>query len=177
MSTMFKSTALASTLFMLSGCPFLEVEVEISEVCLTYEEVRVEGVAGGTTSNQTFAFDDLAPIHDLLELDAKLQFVRAELRATSGVANFGFVDAAHLTVASGDPESTLPTLAILDCDGDCLANGTTLEVPAAIQHDAVEYVRAESVVVGIDLVGELPTESWTMNVDVCLRGKIRYAVE
>jgi len=180
MSTMFKSAAFASVVFLLSGCPWFEVEIEIGEVCMTYADVRVEGVPGsttGATTGQTFTLDDLSPIHDLLELDASLQFVRAELRATSGIADFGFVDAAHVTIASGDPESTVPTLAILDCDGDCLANGTTLEVPAAFQHEAVEYVQSESVVVGVDVVGVLPAESWTMDVDVCLRGKIRYAIE
>ena len=163
--------------FALAGCPLLDVEVEVGETCLHHQDVHVDGLAAGTSTHQSFVFDDLSPIHDLMDLDANLRLVRADLHATSGIADFGFVEGAHLAVASGDPDSTLPTLTVLDCTGDCLADGTTLVVPAAVQTDVVDYVRGDSVVVDVQLDGQVPADDWTMDVDVCMSGHFAYAVE
>jgi hypothetical protein len=177
-TTMFKSAALASVLVALAGCPLFEAEVEVGEVCMTYEDVVVDPSLNPVPNGAgaTFTFSDLAPIHDLLDLDADLEFVRAEIRPKSGVTSLDFIQSAHVTVASGDPESTLPTLSVLDCDGNCFSDGT-LTVPAGVQHDAVDYVKSESVVVGIDFQGTLPEQAFTVDVDVCMRGKISYTYE
>ena len=66
---------------------------------------------------------------------------------------------------------------MVSCDGDCLPDGSTLSIPAAIQHDAVEYARSGALVVDLDVEGALPEISWTMDVDVCLTGNIRYTFE
>ena len=116
-------------------------------------------------------------MQELLELDADLAISRVELRATSGLTDLDFVSRAHVSIASGDPASTLPTLDAVSCDGDCLPDGTTLSIPAETQHDAVEYARSGSLVVDLDVEGTLPEVSWTMDVDVCLTGNIRYTFE
>jgi hypothetical protein len=82
-----------------------------------------------------------------------------------------------VSVASGDPESTLPTMSIVDCDGDCLPDGTTLSLPAETQQSAIEYVKTGSLVVDLDLRGALPAEAWTADVDVCMSGRFRYTLE
>ena len=165
-----------SLLFVLPACPLVDVQVDVGEVCMTYRDVRVDPAALGVT-RASFEIDDLSALDDLLELDTSLQFTRAELRATSGVTDLGFVDRAHVTVASGDPDSTLPTLAVVDCDGDCLANGTTLSVPAGVHQDATAYARSGSVVVDLEVAGTLPDQAWTMDVDVCMQGRVGYTVE
>ncbi|MEO8700835.1 MAG: hypothetical protein ABI867_12370 [Kofleriaceae bacterium] len=171
---MFKLAMLVSAVALLGGCPLFEAEVEVGEVCMTYEDVQIDpSVAVGNTTGASFVFDDLSPIHDLLDLDANLELVRANIRPRSGIASLDFVHSAQVTLASGDPESTLPTLSVLACDGDCFAGGT-LEVPASTQQDAVEYVRSESVVIGVDLQGEIPQAAFSVDVDVCMRGTIKY---
>jgi len=165
-----------SLLLVLPACPLLDVEVEVGEVCMTYHDVRVDPTKLGVTS-ESFVLDDLSAFDDLLELDTNLELTRAELRATSGVTDLAFINSAHVTLASGNPESTLPTLSVVDCDGDCLASGTTLSVPAGVQHDATEYLRSGSIVVELDVAGELPDHAWTMDVDVCMRGRAGYTVE
>lgn len=161
-----------------AGCPLLEIKAEVPEVCLTYRNVHVAGVSGApTTYTNQFSFDDLSAVKDLAKLDANLEFVRAEVRATSGITSLDFVTSAHLAIASGDPSATLPTLEVLDCDGDCLTDGTTLEVPAAIQHDAVAYLETGSLVIDLSLAGKLPEQDWTMDVDLCLKGNVDYTLE
>jgi hypothetical protein len=172
-----KSTLLLAGLSLLPGCPLLEASAEVKEVCLTYPNLQVEGIPAGGDIHQSFAFDDLSAIHNLVDLDASLEFVRAEARATSGPSDFTFVDAAKLTIASGDPMSTLPELTLYQCDGDCLPDGPVLHIPTAIQHDAVEYVKSDSLLVGLDLSGRPPATAWTMDVDVCLKGQIAYTLE
>jgi hypothetical protein len=175
MSPMLKLTPLA-LLVVLPACPLLDVQIDVGEVCMTYHDVRVDPTQLGVTS-ESFVLDDLSALDDLLELDTNLELTRAEFRATSGVTNLDFINRAHVTIASGNPESALPTLAVVDCDGDCLADGTTLSVPAGVSHDVTEYLRTGSLVVGFDVAGELPQQEWTMDVDVCMRGSVGYTLE
>src|SRR6185436_10233683 len=123
--TITKSFVLVCGLAMLPGCPLLDVEVEIPDVCLTYRNLQIPAAPGGLTSaKQSFVFDDLSAAHDLTsKVDADLEFVRAEVRATSGIDSFSFVKAVHVVVASGDPDSKLPPLTIYNCDTDCAPDG------------------------------------------------------
>lgn len=158
-------------LVLLAGCPLLDVEVEIGEVCMTYRDIEIDATAAASAS---FTFDDLAPIHELLEYDAELRLVRAELRPTSGITDFRFIESARVTLLATE---TLPELAAYDCDGDCVSDGGVLAVPAAVQQDVVGYLRGDSVAVTIDLAGAPPVDRFTMDVDVCLRGHVRETVE
>ena len=156
-----------------AGCPLLEVDIEAGEVCVTYANVQIEGVTGDRVQH-SFTADDLGALQTFVEQDAELSFTRVAIRAHAG---FGRIDAASVAVASGDPESTLPTMSIVDCDGDCLPDGSTLDLPAATQQSAIEYVKTGSLVVDLDLRGQLPGQAWTADVDVCMTGHFRYTVE
>jgi len=86
-----------ASLSLLAGCPLVEVQAEFAEVCVTHKDVHIPGVTE-TSVSQTFDVDDLSAFHDLLELDADLSFVRAEVRPTSGVTTLAFVDAANVAL-------------------------------------------------------------------------------
>jgi hypothetical protein len=163
-------------LLALSGCPLLDVRADVPEVCLTYPNLAVTTTAGLHSLHQSFAFDDLSAVHDLANRDANLKFVRAEVRATSGIDSFAFVDAVHVVVASGDPGTTLPPLTMYDCDGDCVPTGNTLDVPAAVGNNAIAYLRANSLVIDVDFQGVIPASTWTMDVDVCMAAQAGYTV-
>jgi hypothetical protein len=159
---------------MLPGCPLLDIQADAPEVCLTYPNLQIPGTPGLTSLHKTFVFDDLSSVGDLTKLDGNLQFVRAAIRATSGIDSFGFVDAAHLVVASGDPASALPPLTIVDCDGDCAPAGNELELPAALANNALPYLREKSIVIDLDFEGRVPETAWTMDVDVCMKAQAGY---
>lgn len=158
----------------LAGCPLLEIEASIEEVCVTYRDVEIVGVVGDHIQH-SFTTGELGELQGLAEQDAEMSFTRVTLRAHGG--ELTTVSSARVAVASGDPESTLPTLPIVECDGDCLPDGNTLAIPAATQHSAVAYVATGSLVIDLELRGQLPAEAWTADVDVCMNGRFRYAVE
>lgn len=163
-------------LAMLPGCPLLNVEADVPEVCLSYPNLEVTSPTAQTSIKQSFGFDDLSAIHDLAKQDADLEFVRATVRATSGVENFGFVRAVHVVVSSGDAGSTLPPLTMYDCTGDCVPDGNTLDIPATVGTNAIEYLRGDSVLIDLDFEGEIPAGTWTMDVDVCMKARAGYTV-
>jgi hypothetical protein len=175
LTTISKSVlALGIGLVMLPGCPLLEIEADVPEVCLHYPNLQVETTKGASSIKQTFVFDDLSAAHDITELDADLEFVRAEVRATSGIEGFAFVRAVKVVVSSGDPASTLPPLTMYDCDGDCVPQDNRLEIPAALGRNAIEYLKSDSIVIDLDFEGEVPAASWTMDVDVCMKARAGY---
>jgi hypothetical protein len=164
-------------LLALPGCPLLDAEVDAQEVCLTYPNFQVPAAGGQTQLKQSFVFDDLSSVHDLTKLDANLEFVRAEVRATSGIQSFDFIHAVHIVVASGDADSKLPPMTMYNCDGDCAPDGDRLEVPAAVGADAIAYLRSNSIKIDVDLEGQAPNVAWTMDVDVCMKARASYTVK
>jgi hypothetical protein len=163
-------------LFALPGCPLVDLQVDAGEVCLTYPNFQVPASGGQTSIKQSFTFDDLSQFKDLTKLDANLEFVRAEVRATSGIDNFDFIHAVHIVVASGDPDSALPPMTMYNCDGDCAPEGDQLEIPAAAGNDAIAYLREKSIKIDVDFEGQAPNVAWTMDVDVCVKAHAGYTV-
>ena len=175
MTMMTRSALLAFGLAMLPGCPLLEVEAEVPEVCLTYPNLAVQTPELPSIS-QSFVFDDLSKVHDIVKQDATLEFVSAELRVTSGLDNLAFVHKVDIVVASGDPDTVLPQLTMYHCDGDCAPEGNAITLSAAAGHNAIEYLKEDSIMIDLTFVGEIPAASWTMDIDVCLKGKAGYTV-
>lgn len=168
---------LAALPALLGGCPLLQVEAEVPDVCLTYAGLEIDGAAAPQSLSESFAFDDLARLRDLADLDAGIAFTRAEVRVVSGVDSLEFVRRFRATIASGDPDSKLPELELFGCDGDCAAAGATLVVPAQLARDAIEYVKTDSIILGVTFDGAIPPTKFKLDVDVCMQGHARYTVE
>ena len=171
--TKLLSATLLTGLATLSGCPLADVSAEVPDVCLTYPNLQLQTPAV-SSATQSFVFDDLSKVRDLVKHDASLEFIRAELRVTSGLDNLDFVQAVHFVVSSNDPGTTLPPLTIYNCDGDCVPDGNALELPAALAQNAIEYLRSNSIKIDMSFVGQIPAASWTMDVDVCMKGSAGY---
>ena len=152
-----------------------QAQVEVTELCVPYDGVMVAGVAPGTTTlDHVFNYNKLSSIQALASAVQDLQFVRVDATTTSGVTSFDFVSAAHVSVASGDPTSPLPTLEVYDCDGDCVPDGSTLSVPSTFAQSAIAYVETGSLVVDLEIDGQLPVDDWTMDMDFCFSGELGY---
>jgi hypothetical protein len=165
------------------GCTLVDVEVRVPEVCLSYDELEVEGVPlpegidGTHTIQRSFAIDDLSSFHEITDHDADVAFVRGEILALSGISDFSFIDAARIVISSGDEGSTLPPLVLFECDGDCVAAGGALDMTPDARRDAVEYLRGNSLVIDIEMTGRPPADAWSMRVDVCFQASARYQYE
>jgi hypothetical protein len=167
--------ALGLALAPLAACTLVDAHADVEDVCVSYLGVKVPAAAWGATSiDQSFAVDNLGDIQNLTTLVSDLEFIRAEARATSGITDFDFVNAAHIAVSSDDPSSPLPTLDVYDCDGNCVPAGDTLTVPSAVTSSAIAYVKSGSVLVDVVMIGQPPTAAWTMDLDVCFRGQLSY---
>lgn len=174
-----KLFAVAPALLLLTGCPLLDVEVEVAEVCITYNDVPIEGVPLEALDHveTTVLLDDFAELRELVSRqDVDLRFTRAEIRAVD-VPSIGPITSARVVVASGDPESTLPTLTVVECTDNCLVDGTTLAISADVQESALEYVKSASLVVDLDLHGRLPATQWHADIDVCMSGRAGFRLE
>jgi hypothetical protein len=169
-----------SLVTLAAGCPLLEVEAEMPEVCMTHRDVEVAGVPAEYAMgiDETFAFDDLSAFEEMKDLDADLRFVSATIRATHGVGNLAFIDAASVQIASNNPDSTLPTRAIYACaSGSCPAQDNALAIPVQDQDDALEYIRSGSMSISVQATGNMPTEAWKMDVEICVAGRASYSFE
>jgi hypothetical protein len=163
-------------LLVLPACPLADVEAEVPETCAIYHGLQIQAVAAGETSvTQRFVFDDLTAFGQLAELDASIRFTRAQVTATSGVADFSFVKTASVMIASGDHDATLPTLAAFGCES-CRSSGAALEIASATSIDTKDYLSAGALIVDLDLQGTLPAVDWTMDVAVCVSGTGSYSV-
>jgi len=177
MSKLINAAIGLSLITLVAGCPFLEIEAEMPEVCMTHTNVEVAGVPADSAQSidETFAFDDLSAFEQLNDLDADLRFVSATIRATHGVGNLAFINAASLAIASANPDSTLPTRAVYACDGDCPAKDNGLAIPVQDQDDALEYIRSGSMSISLQASGNMPTEAWKMDVEICVAGRASYS--
>ena len=145
---------------------------------MTYADLEIPGSDGSGTISHQFVFDDLMSIDEIEQLDGNVEFVNVKLRAKSGVSDFGFLDSAHVTVTSGDAASTLPALTVVDCSGEgCPTAGSEITLLSSEPGDALAYLRSGSVAVSLEVSGALPTQAWTIDVDVCVKGTIRFTQE
>jgi hypothetical protein len=176
-SKLFSAAFGLSLVTLAAGCPLLDVEAEMPEVCMTHKDVEVAGVSSDVAMgiDETFAFDDLSAFDELKDLDADLRFVSATVRATYGVGNLAFIDAASVQIASNNPDSTLPTRAIYSCTDNCPAKDNALAIPVQDQDDALEYVRSGSMSISLQASGNMPTEAWKMDVEICVAGRASYS--
>jgi hypothetical protein len=155
-----------------TGCRLADVEVDVEEVRLTYQNVEIIGARGIGAAKQSFVFAELEPIQDLVDYGATVSFVGAEMRATSGIDDLGFVEATSITFGSGDPMSKLPHVVAYDCAGNCQAHGRALVMASEHKHEANDYVRSGSILLDVDLIGAMPGQTWTMDLDVVLEARI-----
>lgn len=173
-----KLATLAALLLLPTGCPLLEVEATVPESCVTIHGIEIDAAAPGTTSfSQTFEIDDLQGLDALADLDGEVSFVRATLTPTSGIADFGFIHSATVSIASGDPSSTLPSIDAYACDRDCVSSDGELNAPVITERNALEYLATGSLVLDLALEGDLPTTAWTMDATVCVSARVSYAVK
>lgn len=160
------------------ACTLAQVDATADEICLTYPDIAVAGPGASvsTAIAQSFVFDNLHTVHELMDAGVDLEFVRAQVRTSSTDVLRG-IQRASVGVASNDPGSTLPRLVAYACDGNCVEPDASLDLPADNVRDALAYMASGSLAVDVSASGELPAHAWTMDVDVCLRGHAHYAFD
>jgi hypothetical protein len=161
---------------LLPACPLLDVQTDVPEVCVTYNDLAVDVPAGTASITRTFTVDDLSALHDVAAHDASLQFLDARVVAESGLDDLSFVHTAAIAIAGPDG-SGLPRATIYACDGDCPASGKGLDLAPSGPVDALAYANADSLVIDLQLDGDVPAMHATFRAEVCMTGKAGYTYE
>ena len=143
------------------GC--LSIEAEIEESCISRRDVQIEGAPTNRVS-LGFLVEDLSELHRLAEYDPALEFVRADVRPTSGVPDLAFVDAATVAI-EGVP--------VYACAGNC-PTGDGIAMLATAKHSATPYLTADALALQLTVSGQLPATTWSVDLDVCVKGSASY---
>lgn len=163
---------LAIASLSITGCSLLQVDVDIKEVCVHRRDIVIEARTGVPQVAFRVELDELGEVTNLLESSDELHFVRFQARPTSGVRSLAFVDTVQVYLAAMVVEPSLPPLLVFACDGDCSGTGGTLALRARSDDNAVDYLRELPSVFEVQLGGQLPSQPCTLDVDVCLSGKL-----
>lgn len=168
----------------LGGVGCLQVNAEIPEACLKYSDLEFTGVPlpEGTmgTLDQSFVHDELGELKDLFgdHPEAELKLLSVGFEAKKGIRDFTFLQAAAMSVQSGNPSSTLPSLEIMNVGAAAPTtvpfDSDQIEVPSETNESVAPYVQSGSLQFNVEVVGELPKESWAVDVEVCVAGKVQF---
>lgn len=147
-----------------SGC--LSIEAEIEGTCISRQDVQIEAAPDVHTASHAFLIEDMSEVHRLLDFDAELEFVRAEIRPKSGVTSLDFVDKAAVAIEG------MPVYA---CDGNCPSTDG-IELLTTAQQSATPYLSADMLSIQLDVTGDLPQVPWSADIDVCVKGRASYSL-
>jgi len=161
----------------LSGCGSLFfAQLEEPDLCKTVS-VDFPATTAPGTSTQMVAVDldvhsDLAPFNRS-DTTTQLQLKYVEFFSPTGIADFGFVDAAKITLQSTSGGScNLPDLVNYQRDPSSAPQATlTFTGPDAV--DLMPCLSAGSASLRTDFSGRLPTTPWSMDTKACFSGKAR----
>ena len=153
-------------LLPLGGCPLLQVEVEVPNVCISRTDVAVPGTLGQLQTRVQVELSDIAAL-DELEPGDELQFISFSARPQGGGGELSGIESAKVPLAGGG----LPALVIFDCDGDCITADGSLSPTPASEDNVADYMRADDAAVEIELHGSLPPRDFKIDVSACLSGE------
>jgi hypothetical protein len=159
-------TKLALLAIALSATGCLSIEAEIEGTCISRKDVEIEAAPNVHTASHAFLIEDMSEVHRLLDFDAELEFVRAEIRPTSGVTSLDFVDAASVAIEG------MPVYA---CEGNCPSTDG-IELLTTAKQSATPYLSADMLSVQLEVTGDLPQTAWTADIDVCVKGTASYSL-
>jgi hypothetical protein len=122
--------------------------------------------------------DPLETLGAYIELDAEITSARATLRAKRGVSDLSFLDTLEVTLRGSEPGSSTAPIQLVSCvDFACASDGleaTLTETPPA---GAMDVIKAGQVELEVRMVGDLPREDWVVDIELCVAGRARAALE
>jgi hypothetical protein len=165
------STLLAVALLLpLGGCPLLQVEAEVPEVCVSRTDVTVPGSLGQL---QTKVRVDLSEIDGLSEIQGsdELHFISFSAHPQDSGLEFASIQSAKVTLRASEA-SGLPDLQVFACSGNCITSEGSLTVKSSTDANIADYLGDAEVSVEIELHGSLPLRDFKVDVNACLSGAL-----
>jgi hypothetical protein len=170
-------TLLPALLLTTAGCgDLLFLEVEQPSICKTLEQQAFSGSEYSTTIdiNVSQELQGLG-VQSPQGLDVFISLQRARLTARDGISNFDFIDAARIAVVPVTPNGPPPAEVL----SYTRTRPTGAEVELHQERDNVnlsDYITQDTLRLEASLTGRLPSEDWSIDIQVCLyaRARVRY---
>lgn len=160
-----------------AGCA-LSVEADVPEVEVTKKDIAFEGVPIGSALGDVSMTKSFSQKHSALDLPkgltTEVHAIGVTLVAKSGIKDFSFLRMLRLTMA--DEKNQANAIELINYQqqpGD--GTGETLTMMAANPVNAMEQWKSDSAIFTIDVVGTLPTETWSADVVMRFGGSIKYS--
>jgi hypothetical protein len=167
-----------AALVPLTGCELFAVETEIPELCVGFNDRLMPGAKGGSEFERTVLADPLKTFGAYVALDAEITEARATLRAKTGVTSLAFIDSLSVSITPTTYVPGVGKLSLVSCEDYACASdtmeSTVAETPPQGIMDVIESGQVE---LEVRMTGDLPEEDWVVDIEVCVSGKARAAIE
>lgn len=157
-------------LLPLGGCPLLQVEAEVPEVCVSRTGVTVPGSLGQVQTKVKVELADVGGLDEIRGSD-ELHFISFSAHPQGSSGELASIQSAKVTLIAG-AASGLPALQIFACSGDCLGADGSLTVKSSTDANIADYLGDPQVSVEVELQGSLPLRDFKVDVVACLSGAL-----
>lgn len=170
--------AAVAALLPLSGCELFAIETDIPELCVGFNDRLIPGVKGGEDFERSVLADPLKTFGAYVELDADITAANATLRAKSGVSSLAFLDSLSVTIKSTAFGGQLVPLSLVRCADYACASDTLESTISQTPPDGImDVIQDGQVELEVKMTGDLPEQDWVVDIEVCVSGKARAALE
>lgn len=158
----------------LSGCgDLLFLEIEQPEIC----QILPGETFSGSEYSRELQIDvqGQLPGIDLSTpqgLSSVFRLTRVDFIARSGITDFDFISEADIRILPPEGSGLLPAH-VIDYHRKGAQTGPTLTMTGNQDVDLYAYLTGGEIIVDTSLAGTLPTEEWSMDIEVCMYVNIR----
>jgi len=178
MLKMTNHTARMATMLLVAaaaGCA--QVEAEVPEAQVTQKGVSFRGGGRGgyhdeVAATQTFELSS-TNLSWVKDLNSKVYLTQIDFKAVKGTEDLSFIHFAHVVMSDGERRSMPVELVnYVRPDGQTATATITAKTPYPV--DISKVWTAKRVLVTVSVAGELPDNSWSVDVTLHLSGSISY---
>lgn len=161
-------------LLPLGGCPLLQVEADVPEVCVSRTDVTVPGSLGQLQTKVKVDLTNVDGLDEIKDSD-ELHFISFSAHPQGGGSELASIQSAKVTLLAS-AASGLPALQIFSCEGDCTSADGSLTVRSSTDANIADYLGDPAVAVEVELRGSLPLRDFKIDVDACLSGTLSRSI-
>jgi hypothetical protein len=172
------TVAALAALVPLAGCELFSLETEIPEMCIGFNDRLIPGVKGGMAFERSIVSDPLDTFGAYVELDAEITGARATLKVKNGAADLSFLDQLTVTLKGAGANSDIAPISLVSCyDYACASDTSESTLTNTPPRGVMDAIKAGMVEVEVTMQGDLPEQDWVVDIELCVSGKARAALE
>lgn len=158
-------------LLPLGGCPLLQIEADVPEVCISRTDVAVPGTLGQLQTAVKVQLSDIQGLDELTE-DDELHFISFSAHPQGGGQELAGIQSAKVVLTASEA-SGLPPILIFSCDGDCTDASGALTVKSSTDANIADYLSDGEATAEVELRGALPLRNFNVDITACLAGELK----